>query len=86
MYYINHVVILDLSTNLNEDSDHQKENVTPNKRFRIVTDEETGVFKSICLILNPIKQLLLVLFCLYIYVILTQYVYTKTHKRTTQKS
>jgi hypothetical protein len=34
----------DLSTNLNEDSDNQKENVVPNKRFRMVTDEETGVF------------------------------------------
>jgi hypothetical protein len=34
----------DLSTNLNEDSDNQKENVVPNKRFRIVTYEETGVF------------------------------------------
>ena len=34
----------DLSTNLNEDSDNQKENVVPNKRFRIVTDEETCVF------------------------------------------
>ena len=33
----------DLS-NLNEDSDNQKENVVPNKRFRMVTDEETGVF------------------------------------------
>ena len=32
----------DLSTNLNEDSDNQKENVVPNKRFRMVTDEETG--------------------------------------------
>ena len=31
----------DLS-NLNEDSDNQKENVVPNKRFRMVTDEETG--------------------------------------------
>jgi hypothetical protein len=31
----------DLSTNLNEDSDNQKENVVPNKRFRMVTDEET---------------------------------------------
>jgi hypothetical protein len=38
----------DLSTNLNEDSDNQKENVVPNKRFRMVTDEETGVsFKNI---------------------------------------
>ena len=34
----------DLSTNLNEDTDNQKENVVPNKRFRMVTDEETGVF------------------------------------------
>jgi hypothetical protein len=34
----------DLSTNLNEDSDNQKENVVPNKRFRMVTVEETGVF------------------------------------------
>ena len=34
----------DLSTNLNEDSDNQKENVVPNKRFRMVTDEETGGF------------------------------------------
>ena len=37
----------DFSTNLNEDSDNQKENVTPlipNKRFRMVTDEETGVY------------------------------------------
>ena len=34
----------DLSTNLNEDSNNQKENVVPNKRFRMVTDEETGVF------------------------------------------
>ena len=34
----------DLSTNLNEDSDNQKENVVPIKRFRMVTDEETGVF------------------------------------------
>ena len=34
----------DLSTNLNEDSDNQKENVVPNKRFRMVTDEENGVF------------------------------------------
>jgi hypothetical protein len=34
----------DLSTNLNEDSDNQKENVVPNKRFRMVTDEETDVF------------------------------------------
>ena len=37
----------DLSTNLNEDSDNQKENVIPlipNKRFRMVTDEETGVY------------------------------------------
>jgi hypothetical protein len=32
----------DLSTILNEDSDNQKENVVPNKRFRMVTDEETG--------------------------------------------
>jgi hypothetical protein len=34
-----------LSTNLklNKDSDNQKENV-PNKRFRMVTDEETGGF------------------------------------------
>jgi hypothetical protein len=34
----------DLSTNLNEDSDNQKENVVPSKRFRMVTDEENGVF------------------------------------------
>jgi hypothetical protein len=34
----------DLSTNLNEDSDNQKKNVVPSKRFRMVTDEETGVF------------------------------------------
>ena len=34
----------DLSTNLNEDSDNQKENVVPNKRFCMVTDEETGGF------------------------------------------
>jgi hypothetical protein len=34
----------DLSTNLNEDSDNQKENVVPNKRFRMVTDEETCGF------------------------------------------
>ena len=34
----------DLSTNLNEDSDNQKENVVPNKRFRMVIDEETGGF------------------------------------------
>jgi hypothetical protein len=34
----------DLSTNLNEDSDNQKENVVPNKRFCMVTDEGTGVF------------------------------------------
>jgi endonuclease IV len=34
----------DLSTNLNEDSDNQKENVVPSKKFRMVTDEETGVF------------------------------------------
>ena len=34
----------DLSINLNEDSDNQKENVVPNKRFRMVTDEETDVF------------------------------------------
>jgi hypothetical protein len=34
----------DLSTNLNEDSDNQKENVVPNKRFHMVTDEETGGF------------------------------------------
>jgi hypothetical protein len=34
----------DLSTNLNEDSDNQKENVVPNKRFRMVTVEETVVF------------------------------------------
>ena len=34
----------DLSTNLNEDSNNQKENVVPNKRFRMVTDEETGGF------------------------------------------
>ena len=33
-----------LSTNLNEDSDNQKENVVPNKRLPMVTDEETGVF------------------------------------------
>jgi hypothetical protein len=32
----------DLSTNLNEDSDNQKENVVPSKRFRMVTDEENG--------------------------------------------
>jgi hypothetical protein len=32
----------DLSTNLNEDSDNQKENFVPNKRFRMVADEETG--------------------------------------------
>ena len=35
----------DLSANLNEDSDSQKENVVPNKRFRMVTDEETGDMK-----------------------------------------
>jgi hypothetical protein len=29
---------------LNEDSDNQKENVVPKKRFCMVTDEETGVF------------------------------------------
>jgi hypothetical protein len=34
----------DLTTNLNEDSDNQKENVVPNKRFRMVTDEETCGF------------------------------------------
>jgi hypothetical protein len=34
----------DLSTNLNEDSDNQKENVVPSKRFRMVTDEENGGF------------------------------------------
>ena len=34
----------DLSTNLNEDSDNQNENVVPSKRFRMVTDEENGVF------------------------------------------
>ena len=34
----------DLSTNLNEDSDNQKENVVPSKRFRVVTDEENGGF------------------------------------------
>jgi hypothetical protein len=34
----------DFSTNLNEDSNNQKENVVPNKRFRMVTDEETGGF------------------------------------------
>ena len=34
----------DLSKNLNEDSDNQKENVVPSKRFRMVTDEETGEF------------------------------------------
>jgi hypothetical protein len=34
----------DLSTNLNEDSNNQKENIVPNERFRMVTDEETGVF------------------------------------------
>ena len=34
----------DLSTNLNEDSDNQKENVVPSKRFRMVTDEETCGF------------------------------------------
>jgi hypothetical protein len=33
-----------LSKNLNEDSDNQKENVVPSKRFRMVTDEETGEF------------------------------------------
>ena len=33
----------DLSTNLNEDSDNQKENVVPKKRFRMVTVEETVV-------------------------------------------
>jgi hypothetical protein len=33
-----------LSKNLNEDSDNQKENVVPNKRIRMVTDEETGGF------------------------------------------
>ena len=32
----------DLSINLNEDSDNQKENVVPSKRFRMVTDEENG--------------------------------------------
>ena len=32
----------DLSTNLNEDSDNQKENVVPSKRFRMVADEENG--------------------------------------------
>ena len=34
----------DLSINLKKDSDNQKENVVPNKRFRMVTDKETGVF------------------------------------------
>ena len=34
----------DLSTNMDEDSDNQKENVVPNKSFRMVTDEETDVF------------------------------------------
>jgi hypothetical protein len=34
----------DLSTNLNEDFDNPKENVIPNKRFRMVTDEETDGF------------------------------------------
>jgi hypothetical protein len=34
----------DLSTNLNEDSDNQKENVVPSKRFRMETDEENGGF------------------------------------------
>ena len=34
----------DLSTNLNKDSDNQKENVAPSKMFRMVTYEETGVF------------------------------------------
>jgi hypothetical protein len=34
----------DLSTNLNEDSDNQKENVVPSKTFRMVTDEENGWF------------------------------------------
>ena len=35
----------DLPTNMNEDSDNQKENVVSNKRFRMVIDEqETGVF------------------------------------------
>jgi hypothetical protein len=33
----------DLSTNLNEDSDNQKENVVPNERFRMVSDEENCV-------------------------------------------
>ena len=32
----------DLSTNLNENSDNQKENVVPSKRFRMETDEENG--------------------------------------------
>jgi hypothetical protein len=34
----------DLSTNPNEDSDNLKKNVVPNKRFHMVTDEETGGF------------------------------------------
>ena len=34
----------DLSTNLNEDSDNQKENVVPSKRFRMITDEVNGGF------------------------------------------
>ena len=34
----------DLSTNLNEDSNNQKESVVPNKKFRMVIDEETDVF------------------------------------------
>jgi phage pi2 protein 07 len=34
----------DLSTNLNEDSDNQKENVVPSKRFRMEIDEENGGF------------------------------------------
>jgi hypothetical protein len=45
----------DLSTNLNEDSDNQKENVVPNKRFRMVeyTQEDSShntvkVFGDIC--------------------------------------
>ena len=35
----------DLPTNMNEDSDNQKENVVSSKGFRMVIDEqETGVF------------------------------------------
>ena len=34
----------DLSTNLNEDSDNQKENVVPSKMFRMVTYGKKLVF------------------------------------------